>query len=63
MLERQGVLGRLPALPALPTWPTLKPCYRVASTPDGTMTFFGKDLQRIDGDRFVEYWAASSSGA
>ncbi|MEO5964176.1 MAG: nuclear transport factor 2 family protein [Candidatus Limnocylindrales bacterium] len=35
----------------------------VGTTPDGTMSFFGNDILRIDGDRFVEYWAASSSGS
>jgi predicted SnoaL-like aldol condensation-catalyzing enzyme len=35
----------------------------VGTTPDGTMNFYGNDLLRIDGGRFVEYWAASSSGS
>ncbi|MDN5745527.1 MAG: ester cyclase [Nocardioidaceae bacterium] len=35
----------------------------VGTTPDGTMNFFGNDLLRLDGDHFVEYWAASSSGS
>lgn len=32
-------------------------------TPDGPMSFFGNDILRIEGDRFVEYWAASSAGS
>lgn len=32
----------------------------VGTTSDGTLNFLGNDLLRIDGDRFVEYWAASS---
>lgn len=31
-------------------------------TADGPMSFFGNDILRIDGDRFVEYWTASSAG-
>lgn len=35
----------------------------VGTTPDGRTNFFGNDLLRIGGHRFVEYWAASSSGS
>lgn len=35
----------------------------VGTTPDGTMSFFGNDLLRVESNRFVEYWAASSSGS
>lgn len=35
----------------------------VGMTPEGTMRFFGNHILRRDGDRFVEYGAASSSGS
>lgn len=34
----------------------------VGTTAEGTMSFFGNDLLRVEGGRFVEYWTASSSG-
>ncbi len=33
------------------------------STSEGKMTFFGNDILRINGDRFVGYWTASSTGS
>lgn len=33
------------------------------TAPEGVMSFFGNDVLRVDGDRFVEYWPASSSGS
>ena len=32
-------------------------------TPDGVVSFSGNDILRVADGRFVEYWAASSSGS
>ncbi len=32
------------------------------ATPEGAVSYFGNDILRVDGDRFVEYWTVSSTG-
>lgn len=34
-----------------------------ATTAEGSMSFFGNDVLRVDQGRFVEYWTASSAGS
>lgn len=35
----------------------------VGTTADGTMTFFGNAILRLEDGLFVEYWTASSAGS